>query len=384
MVIYKAYKFRMYPNKEQIPKLNSFLGSSRFIYNYFLNKKEEIYKETKKNYNLKDMCSDLKCLYKEYEWLKEIDSCALRTSLFDLEDAYTRYFNNQNEHPKYKKRNTHNSYRTNCIRNSYKDKQYTNIKLDLKNKTIKLPKLEEIKIKGYRKINNINGRIINATITKENNRYYVAVCIEENKPLEEFILKNAIGIDLGIKNLVITSDGIKYKKMQAIKKYERKIRGLNKWLSRCEKGSKNRKKVIEKLNSVYRKLKNTRKYYTHFISNILVKENDIIVTEDLDVKKMIEEKKISKYLSDSSMSEIIRQLEYKTKWQNKKLIKIPRYYASSQICNHCGNKNREMKNLNIRKWVCKKCNQENDRDINASINILEKGIEEYFKEQYAN
>lgn len=174
--------------------------------------------------------------------------------------------------------------------------------------------------------------------------------------------------------------------MQAIRKYDNKIRGLNKWFARTEKGSKNRLKVIAKLQAVYRKLKNTRKYYTHLITSTLVKENDIIFTEDLKVKSMIEKSKnkLSKYLSDSSLSEIIRQLEYKCKWRNKKLIKIPQYYASSQLCNNCGNKNEEVKNLNIRKWICSKCNCENDRDINASLNILEKGLEIYLKEQYVN
>lgn len=127
MLIYKAYKFRMYPTKEQISKINSFLGSTRFIYNYFLSKKEKVYKEIKKNYCLKDMCSYLKSLQEEFIWLKEIDSCALRTALFDLDDAYTRYFNKQTEHPKYKKKNSYNSYRTNCIRSSYKGTDYSNI-----------------------------------------------------------------------------------------------------------------------------------------------------------------------------------------------------------------------------------------------------------------
>lgn len=154
--------------------------------------------------------------------------------------------------------------------------------------------------------------------------------------------------------------------MNTIKKYEKKIKDLNRWLFRCRKGSKNRLKVIAKLQAVYRKLKNARKYYIHFITSILTKENDCLVTENLKVKDMIEKGNhtMSKYLSDSSLSEIIRQLEYKCKWQNKMLIKVPQYYASSQICNQC--------------------NCHNDRDINASLNILEKGIELYYKEQYVN
>ncbi len=154
---------------------------------------------------------------------------------------------------------------------------------------------------------------MNATISKEGNRFYVSLCVQENIEVPTFTLRNAVGIDLGIKNLVVTSDGLKYKAMTAIRKYERKIKGLNRWLARCQKGSKNRLKVLNKLQVVYRKLRNARKYYTHLITSTLVKENDMIVTETLKVKKMIEQGKtsLSKYLSDSSLSEIIRQLEYK-------------------------------------------------------------------------
>ncbi len=332
------------------------------------------------------MKADLVGLQAEYEWLSWSDSCALRTSLEDLDDAYTRFFKGQGRHPKFKNKHSKNSYRTNCIRSSYKGHDYSNIKVDLQRRVIKLPKLDEIKIRGYRKLKELTGRIMNATISKEGNRFYVSLCVQENIEVPTFTLRNAVGIDLGIKNLVVTSDGLKYKAMTAIRKYERKIKGLNRWLARCQKGSKNRLKVLTKLQVVYRKLRNASKYYTHLITSTLVKENDMIVTETLKVKKMIEQGKtsISKYLSDSSLSEIIRQLEYKCCWAGKKLIKVPTYFASSQICNHCGLKNEKIKNLNIRKWTCNNCGNNNDRDINASLNILEKGVFDYFKEQYAN
>ena len=381
MFIYKGYNFRLYPNQEDTRKLNQCIGSSRFVYNYYLDKKDKMYESTGKNWSLKDMCANLVGLESEYEWLKEVDSCALRTSLFDLDDAYTRFFKNFGSHPKFKSKHSRNSYRTNCIRSSYKGKDYSNIKVDLEKRTIQLPKLGEIKIRGYRNLRKLPGRIINATVSREGNRYYVSVCVQENIDIPEFKLRNIVGIDLGVKNLVVASTGLKYKAMDAIKRRERKIRGLNKWLSRCQKGSKNRLKVIAKLQAAYRKLRNARKYYTHLITSTLVKENDIIVMETLKVKDMIEQGKnnMPKYLSDSSLGEITRQLEYKCKWAGKKLIKVPTYFASSQICNHCGNQNKEIKNLNIRKWTCLKCNCNNDRDINASLNILEKGIFDYFK-----
>ena len=387
MIIYKAYKFRMYPNIEQIITLNKFLGSTRFIYNYFLDQKDKRYKELNINYKLKDMCSDLKLLYNEYPWLKEIDSCALRTTLFNLDDAYTRFFKKQTEHPRFKNRNSKNSYRTNCIRSSYKDNNYSNIKVDLINRTIKLPKLDEITIKGYRNLNNFDDKkIINATISKVANKYYVSVLVEEDIEVKEYILRYAIGIDLGVKNIISTSDGIKYKAMSNIKRIEKKLKGLNRCLARSIKGSNNRRKIINKIQRVNEKLRNMRKYYIHLITTNIVKENDLIVTEDLKVKDMIinSNKNLNKLITNTSMSEIIRQLEYKTKWSNKRLIKVDTYYPSSQICNRCGNINKELKDLSIREYKCSKCGNTIDRDINASINILFEGITKYYKEQYNN
>ena len=386
MTIYKTYKFRMYPSDEQRNLLNNFLGSSRFIYNYFLKEKETRYKDGY-NYFLKKMLLDLVPLQVEYPWLKNVDSCILRTSLFDLDDAYTRYFNKQCEKPRHKKKSFSNSYRTTCIRSTYKGHNYANIKVDLDSKTIKLPKLSEIKIRGYRNLKSFdNKKILNATVSKVANKYYVSVCVEEQIEVKEFILKNCVGIDVGIKNIVITSDGLKYNAMAKITKIEKRIKGLQKGLSRTQRGSKNRYKIITKIQRAYEKLRNMRKYYIHLITKEIVRDNDLIVTENLKVKDMITNgnKGLRKLLPNTSLSEISRQLEYKSKWQNKKLIKVNTYYASSQLCSCCGYQNKQVKDLKIRKWTCPKCNHEHDRDINASMNILYEGITKYFKEQYKN
>ena len=375
----------MYPEKEQKGKINSFLGTSRFVYNHFLNKKNTLYSEKKECYKLNDMKKDLVLLQQEYSWLKEMDSCILRTTLDDLERSYDNFFNKRNSYPKFKSKNSRESYRTICNRSSYKGKDYTSIKIDLEKGIIKLPKLEEIKIKGYRKLTNFPYKILNATITKEAGRYYVSVCVEEEIPEIEVIPSSIIGIDLGVKTLVTCSDGIKYQRLKKIENQERKIKGLQKGLARCQKGSKNREKIKQKIQRAYQKIKNMRKFYIHEITTKLVKENDIIVTETLKVKDMIEDKKyhLAKHISNASFSEIIRQLTYKTKWHNKKLYQIDTYYASSQICSHCGLKNSEVKELNVRVWECS-CGYKNDRDINASINIMDKGFEMYLKEQYSN
>ena len=384
MIIYKAYKFRMYPENKQQEQLNKYMGTSRFIYNYYLSKKDKMYKEQNINYKLNDMKKDIKELNKEYEWLKEVDSSLLRTTLDDLDRSYTNFFEKRSSYPKYKKKNNHDTYRTVAIRSSYKGVDYCNIKVDLEKGIIKLPKIEEIKIRGYRNLKDFNDkRIQSVTVSKEANRYYASVLVREEIPTIEYKLTNAVGIDLGVKDLVVTSDGIKYTAMKKIEKYERKIKGLNKALSRSQKGSKNRNKIIIKLQRVNQKIRNIRKYYSNLITKKLTDENDLIISETLDIKEMIEHspyKKLRKNILNSTFNEIIRQLEYKSKWKNKKYIKVDKYYASSKLCSHCSNKNNKIKDLNVRKWECEKCGNKNDRDINASINILMKGIEKYYKE----
>ena len=382
MIVYKSYKFKLNPSSEQKEKLNQFLGTSRFIYNYYLNEKIERYNKFSKNYFLNDMKSDLKELQSKYEWLKDVDGCLLRTTLEDLDNAYNKFFSKTGGFPKFKSKNNKESYRTVCIRSSYKGHNYENIKLDLKKKIIKLPKLGEVRIQGYRNLKKFDAKILNATISKEANKYYVSLCVEELISNNEFKLNKAVGIDLGVKDLVTASDGLKYKSISKISKYEKKLKGLQRWLSRSQKGSKNRYKIILKIQEVNQKIRNARKYHTHLITKNLLENNDIVFVETLKVQSMLQEgnHNLARRIANSSFSEIIRQLEYKAEWQNKKIIRINTYYPSSQLCSCCGNKNEKVKDLNIRKWTCSNCNNENDRDINASENILMEGLKIYFKE----
>ena len=380
MKILKAYKFRMYPNKEQKEQINKTLGCTRLVYNHYLEKKQTMYKENKKTISCYDCIKDLSNLYNEYPFLKEIDSMSLRTSLFDLDNAYNKMFKEHAGYPKYKSKYDKNSYRTNYIKNTYKNKIYENIKLDLQNKTIILPKLKEVKIRGYRNLDSLNSRIINATVSKElDNSYYVSVCVEEDIIQPIFKPINIVGIDLGIKDLVITSDYMKYKNEQVIKKYEKRIKQKQRRLSKKEKGSHNYYKLKCLIARIYKKIRNARKYNIHQITKEIVDNNDIIVTETLNLKNMTKNHYIAKSLTDASLSEILRQLEYKSKWKNKKMYKIETYYPSSQECSICGYKNKKMKDLSVREYECPKCHNKLDRDYNAAINIMFEGVKKYMK-----
>ena len=376
MQILKGYVFRMYPTEEQEQLINKTIGCARFVYNYFLDDKIKEYKEIGKSKSAYDQAKLIPSLSKEKEWLKEVDSQSLRNSLLGLERAFKNFYNGSG-YPKFKAKGVHERYKTNNIKSSYKGNHYNSIKLDLKNKTITLPKLKEVKIRGYRNKEVILGDIKSAVIKKEAGRYYVSVLIEELLIRQPFIPRSIIGIDLGIKDLIVTSYNEKIE--NTIKLNNKRLIGLQRGLARCKGGSKNRYKVKLKIQRMYQKIKNARKHMIHDITNKLIKENDIIVTENLDVKSMQKNHYIAKGLNESPISEIIRVLKYKANWNNKKLIQINRYYPSSQICNICNYQNKEIKDLSIRKWECPVCHTNHDRDFNASVNIMFEGLKKYMK-----
>lgn len=368
--ILRGYIFRMYPTLEQQLLIEKSFGVSRYIYNYFLDKNKD-----KHRIDAFACIKELPTLIEKKEWLKEVDGCLLRTSIFNLEDSFKRYMKGLNGYPKFKSKNkSKKSYRTNNLTRMYKGKGYNSVVVDLEMKIIKLPKLNAINIKGYRKLNKLYGRIINATVSKEADKYYVSICVEQEISIPIIKPSKVVGIDVGIKDLLTTSDGIILENKKYIEKYEKKLKGLNRGLSRSKIGSKNRDKIIKKIQEVYRKLKNARKHFLHNISNELTKENEVIVTEKLNIIDMAKERKISKQIYDASWCEFIRQLEYKCKWRGKYFYQINPFYPSSQICNRCGYKERKVKDLSVRSWECSNCTNTNNRDINASINILWEGV----------
>ena len=373
--MYKAYKFRLYPNDEQKIKIHKTFGCYRFIYNYFLDK-------CKNNGYIKafDMCNELKSLYSKYEWLKEVDSCSLRCAIFNLEDAYKNYFSKRSNYPTFKSRNKRQTYRTNCIKSTYKGQSYSNVKLDLVNKKIKLPKLGLVAIRGYRNLNIINGNIINVTIIYEiTGKYYVSVIVDEievkSKPVKP---TSIVGIDLGVKNIVVTSSGEKYSNDKVLAKYEKRIKRVQRKLSRQIRNSNNYNKTRKRLSRLYEKVKNARKHIIIKIVNKLVKDYDIIVSEKLNVKEMSKNHNLSKQILDVSFNNICEMLKWKTKQKGKYYYQVSQYFPSSKMCSHCDTKTNKTNDLNVREWTCDNCGFTNDRDINASINIMFEGLKYCF------
>ena len=377
MNTYKAYKLRIYPTDLQRELIEKTFGSTRYIYNNFLAERKNKYEESKTRISVYEQLKELTDLKKEKEWLREIDSCALQVCVYNLDDAFQKFFKG-NGYPRFRVKGVHESFRTNNTLNTYKDKNYESIRIDFKKRIITLPKLKEVKFRGYRKDKKMVGKIKSATISRDANKYFVSILVEV--PLTNILLEptSIVGLDLGIKDFIVTSNGEKLK--NEVKINEKRLKGLQKWLSRCKAGSKNRYKVKLKIQRLYLKIRNARKHMIYKLANKIIKENDIIAIEALDIKSMYQVHKIAKHLKNLPIREFIRVLKYKSNWLGKKVIEINKYYPSSQCCNRCGFKNEEVKDLSVRKWTCPRCGLIHDRDINASMNIMFEGLKIYMKE----
>ncbi len=359
----KAYKYRIYPNKKQRKLINKTFGCCRFVYNYYLDKRIKAYEKDKTSLNYYDCCKDLTSLKQEYEWLKEPDKCSLQNALKDLEFAYNKFFKEHTGFPKFKSKKTHRySYKTSFMNNNIR----------FQNNHIKLPKLGWVKTRDKQIP---QGRILNATISQEpSGKYYCSICCTDVDINSLPKTNNQVGIDLGIKDFAITSDGVKYSNPKYLNKSLDKLAKLQRELSRKSKGGSNWNKARIKVARQYEKIANQRRDYLHKLSTQLIKENDIICIEDLQVNNMVRNHKLARSISDVSWSEFTRQLEYKAEWYGRKVIRVDKFFASSQTCSCCGNKFSITKDLKVREWICPNCKSVLDRDVNAAINILNKGL----------
>ena len=359
-IIHKSYKFRIEPTSEQIVLLSKHFGACRFVFNKFLHERKEKYLNEKTSLNYYDNARTLTDLKKEedFDWLKEINSQSLQSAIRNLDSAYKNFFNKQNKFPRFKSKYDKQSFKIpqNALINEGK---------------LVIPKFKEgIKVNLHREI---EGEILFATITKSTTgKYYVSITCEVNyKPFDKTGSK--VGIDTGIKDLAILSDGKTYENIKVLKSKLKKLKYQQRQLSKKQKGSNSRQKQKIKLSLTHEKITNIRKDYLHKISTEIVKNQDIISVEDLSVKNMMKNHKLAQSLSDVSLGMFYTMLEYKSKWNDKSFVKIDRFFPSSKTCSNCGWVYQDL-NLSIREWTCSSCNIHHDRDLNAAKNILKQGI----------
>ena len=357
-MIRKAYKYRIYPNASQKEYFARVFGCVRFFYNKSLSDMNELYKSKGIYKNITPASYK-----KEFEFLKEVDSLALCNAQLSRNSAFKAFFKKQNAFPKYKSKKNDQSYTTN---------NQGSVKFSTNDRYISIPKCSRIRIKKHR---DFYGEIKSITVSKTTDeKYYISLLVEEETESIN-LMDNAIGLDLGIKDLIVDSNGNKYKNHKYLTKSQTKLAREQRKLSHMVKGSNNRNKQRIKVARIHRHINNQRNDYLHKLSKKIIDENQIICIEDLKVKNMEQNHKLARSISDASWSRFVSMLIYKANWYGNVIVKVPSNYPSSQLCSCCHYKNPKTKDLKVRKWTCPECGSVHDRDCNAAKNILSKGIE---------
>jgi putative transposase len=355
----KAFKYRIYPTAEQRVLLAKSFGCCRFFYNYALNQTSKTYKETGKGLNRNQIINLLPELKKEYEWLREAPSQALQQVALDLSSAFLNFFEGRARYPRFKKKQNRQSLRL---------PQGCKMEGDY----LKLPKFGKVSCRISREP---QGQLKSVTVSQTSSGQYYASCLFDDgkeKP-EKSANGKAVGIDLGLTEFAITSDGTKHGNPNYYRKYQRKLARKQKELSRKQKGSNNRRKARIKVARVHEKITRSREDFLHKLSRNLVDENQVIVVENLAVTNMVRNSKLAKSISDAGWGQFLTMLKYKAEWEGKTYIEVDRFFPSSKICHHCFNQVESLP-LEIRTWQCCRCGTQHDRDINAAKNIRDEGL----------
>jgi putative transposase len=356
----KAYKYLVKPTKKQIEMFEKHFGCVRFVYNWGLEQKTKAYQETGKTVNTYNLITNLPKLKEDNPWLREINSQSIQMALKNLDNAYTRFFREKKGFPKFKsKYNPKQSFQ--CPQSC---------SVDFDKGTLDIPKIKNIKTIFHRKF---EGEVKTLTISRvASGKYYVSILVEDNKELPTKVKlerSNAIGIDMGLKDFVVTSDGDKIDNPRYLRKSEERLIRRQRQLSKKNKGSKNRSKQRKKVAKLHEKIANQRKDFLHKISHKIVHKNHgTICVEDLCVKGMVRNHNLAKSISDVGWGMFYSFLKYKSEWHGKNFLDIGQFEPSSKMCSVCGNIKSDLK-LSDREWTCSKCNSKHDRDINASVNI---------------
>lgn len=363
MGIKRAYKFRFYPNPEQIEQLAQTFGCSRFVYNHMLRLRTDAWYERQERIGYHETSALLTALKKqpEYEWLKEVSSVPVQQSLQHLQNAFTNFFAKRAAYPSFKSK--HGKQSATYVASAFKwvDSKLTLAKMK-----------EPLAIRFSRTIPKA-AKVTTVTVSKDTaGRYFVSMlCDDAVATLPE--ATGQIGIDLGLTHFAVLSTGEKIAAPNVFRKNEKKLAKLQRRLAKKQKGSKNRAKAKLKVARIHAKIADTRRDFTHKLSTRLIRENQTIATETLAVKNMVKNGNLAKSISDAGWSDFVRQLEYKAKWYGRTLVGIDKWYPSSKRCSACGFVVSKMP-LSVREWTCPECGVVHDRDLNAARNILAAGL----------
>lgn len=355
----KSYKFQLLPNEQQKKLLGQHFGCKRFVWNYFLNKRKEEYLNNKKTLNYYDCAKELTQLKEtqEYDWLNKVNSQTLQHTLRDLDTAYNRFFRKESKFPNFKSKHHKQSFRV---------PQH----ITVEDGKIYFPKFKEgIEVNVHRQFGEIKFITVSKTPT---GKYFVSLTCEEKESKKLKPSKNKIGIDLGIKEFAVCSNGERFENPKHYHKVEKKLKFNQRQLSKKVKGGTSRNKQRIKVALLHERVTNSRLDFLHKLSKKLIDENQVICVEDLNIKGMMNNHKLAKAIGTTGWGEFLRQLIYKAEWYGRTVIKIDRFFPSSKTCHGCGYINQEL-SLKDREWQCA-CGKHIDRDLNASLNILKQGL----------